>query len=62
MVHTSSAGLYSVAAIIASTTLTSVCGHAVDLGNIQYVAIAGALFATFADMYKRRKSGVVVTP
>lgn len=58
MVHTSHAGLYSIAGIIASTSLANVCGHAVDLSGIDYAGIGGSLIAVFLDMYKRRK----VTP
>lgn len=53
MVHTSHAALYSVAALIVGTGLTSICGHSVDLTNIDYVGLAGAFAAMFLDMKKR---------
>jgi ABC-type proline/glycine betaine transport system permease subunit len=65
MVRTSQAALYSIAGIISSTVLGSVCGHAIDITNLDYVALGGALIAMFADMYKRRNQmppGTVVSP
>lgn len=51
--HTSHAALIAVAGTLIGTGLTSVCGHAVDVTNIDYVALAGSFTAMFLDMKKR---------
>lgn len=56
MVKTSHAALYSIAGIIASQTLGSVCGHSVDVTNLDYVGMATAVILGFADWSKRHLS------
>ena len=53
MVHTSHAGLYSLAGIIAANALTQVCGHPIDLTMINIPALTASIAATFLDIKKR---------
>ena len=53
MVKTSHAALYSIAGIIASQALGSVCGHSVDVTNIDYMGMGTAMILGSFDWFKR---------
>ena len=51
--HTSHAALISLAGIVATNVLTSICGSPVDLNLINVPAVTASLVALFLDMKKR---------
>ena len=53
MVKTSHAALYSIAVMIASTSLSSVCGHSVDITQIDYWGMGLATMLGAFDWFKR---------
>ena len=61
MVKTSHAALYSIAGIIASQALSSVCGHAVDVTNLDYMGIGTAMVLGSFDWFKRHYGTAATT-
>lgn len=53
MVKTSHAALYSIAGIIATQALSSVCGHTVDVTTLDYMGMGTAMILGFFDWFKR---------
>lgn len=61
MVKTSHAALYSIAGIIGSQALGSVCGHSVDVTAIDYMGVGTAVVLSFLDWTKRHYGSIPVT-